>query len=122
MKAGKHLKIAGALQIALGLLTLIPGAFYVAEIIQNPQVFEGDGLAGLILVALFFAFCFLSGGAQVWFGCALARQKQWTTNVGGFICCALGFLNPLGIVISAYTLWVLVQVRSEKTERTEPVH
>lgn len=113
MKISKHLKIAGSLQIVLGLLALIPGAFYVAEFFKSPRVFDGAGFSELIPVMLFFTSAFLCGGAQVWFGYALVRQKQWTTQVGGFICCALGFLHPPGMVISGYTLWFLIQARSE---------
>ena len=119
MKWGKHLKIAGALQIVQALMTLAFSILYIIILIGELQ--EGSQALDarmLILVLLFFV-----GVCQLWFGISLITQKRWTTRLGGFIFCALGLPGfPVGTAISGYTIWVLIMVRGEDAKVTEPIN
>ena len=115
MTVSKHLKIAGVLQIVQSIPLLLFSAYYIAEILLGPQ--ELGELSEIIFMLSLFVLIFLCGGVVVWFGIALIKQKQWTRRVGGFICCVPGLLS-MPIVISVYTLWVLVRMNKEEA-RTE---
>ena len=115
MKWSKHLKIAGALQIAHSFM-LIPFAviyviLYIRDLQEGSHTFE-------LLMALILALALFVGVCQLWFGISLAMQKRWTTGVVGYICCgpSLIFFPPL--IIAAYTIWGLVQTNKQKEQLT----
>lgn len=60
-----------------------------------------------------------TGSVFTTFRYSLIRQKQWIYCVGGYICCIPCLISD-PVVISAYSLWGLLQVRLE-TKETEPV-
>jgi hypothetical protein len=126
MNASTHLKISGVLQIVQGVMMLLFGAYGVVGNFFNspwPDSLEPGELSEIIYIILIIACIFLAGGLQVWFGRSLVMQKQWTTRVGGFICCIPG-LCSWPFLISVYTLVVLVmvQVNKKKAKKTEPIN
>lgn len=113
MKTGKHQKIAGALQIVQSFPPLLMSSYYFTELIAalrsgSPE-FE---LHEAIVMSLIIVLIFLIGTVLVWFGYSLIREKPWTSRIGGFICCVPGLI-AFPYVISAYTLWVVLQVNKE---------
>ena len=126
MNTGKHLKIAGVLQIVHGIILFLFGIYGVVGNFFNPRSdsLEAGELPEVILIILILTAIFLAGGVQVWFGRSLVLQKQWTARVGGFILCVVSALHGglEGIVIGGYTLWVLIMVRGENAKATEPIN
>jgi hypothetical protein len=115
MKRSKHIIIAGALQVAQS-LTLITGAgryifIYICQLQEGSQTLD-DRMVILALILLY-------GACLLWFGISLLLQKQWTRQVAGIICCALGLVVfPIGTAISGYTFWVLLQANRLKEKPT----
>jgi hypothetical protein len=74
------------------------------------------------LTLLISPIIILGGVVQIWFGISLIMQKQWTSQIAGFIICAIfGLVGiPVGTVVNGYTLWVLIMVRGEDAKVTEP--
>jgi uncharacterized membrane protein HdeD (DUF308 family) len=109
MNTTKHMRIAGILQTLQSLMFSTFGIWYVILYIQDLQkgshTFEFQ-------MALLLAFLVFIGICQLWFGISLAMQKGWTKRIGGYICCipSLIFSTP-PVIVGAYTIWVLVQVR-----------
>ncbi len=126
MTIDRHLKIAGALQVAQGIFSLLFGSVIVFLNIRDLRRMSGpdwqvSSAVTFWLIALVLAIAFLVGGFQVWFGRSLAKQKRWATRVVGFIWCFLGLFSfPIGTIINGYTLWVLVQIDKWETRMTEP--
>jgi hypothetical protein len=123
MNISKHLKIAGAFQVAGGIMMLAFGIYGVIGNFFNPWA-DGSSktpFSEFIYVIFVLALIFLLGGFQTWFGISLVKQKRWPTRIGGFIFCAIGLIGfPVGTAISGYILWVLIMVRREDARVTEP--
>ena len=117
MNSSKHLKIAGALQIAQSIPVFLFSGSYLIAYIRELQ--EGSqALDDRMLIIISILLC---GAGLLSFGISLIMKKQWTTRVGGFIFCALGLPGiPIGTAISGYTLWVVIMVRGENKKETEP--
>jgi uncharacterized membrane protein len=116
MNTGKHLKIAGALQFVPGSMWLLFGSFAVVRIILD-LLAGSQELSEMLdpLTLLISPIIILGGVVQIWFGISLIMQKQWTSQIAGFIICAIfGLVGiPVGTVVNGYTLWVLMQVKKE---------
>lgn len=110
MKAIMHMQIAGALQIVLSipLLLLCIGMFGGG---YPPEFFS------LLPYWMYALFLFVVG-IELLFGISLFKKKRWVGGAGGFICCVPGlFYGLIGIVISVYTLWVLIVQVNKKDEK-----
>ena len=122
MNIKKHLKIAGALQVAGGINMLAFGIYGVVGNFFNspwPDSLEPGELSEIIYVILILALIFLLGGVQTWVGISIVMQKRWTTRIGVLIFCALGLVGfPVGTAISGYILWVLIMARGEYAKAT----
>jgi hypothetical protein len=120
MNISKHLKIAGVLQVIQGIMMLLFGLYGVFGNFFNPWADSPEWeFSKSTRIILMLTLIFLFGGIQTWFGFSLARQRQWTTRVGGFICCVLGFFS-FPPVFSLYAFVVLLLVNKAKTRVTEP--
>jgi hypothetical protein len=124
MTIDKHLKIAGSMQAALGIIGALQCIATVALLFYNlfrpfgGTYFESDFFLFQFFVLILFS---LICGLQIWVGCSLAQQKRWATRVVGFIWCYFGLFSfPIGTAINGYTLWILVQI--DKTETIRQSH
>ena len=126
MSIDKHLKIAGAIQVAQGIIGL-PWCMVVVMLFNRDLHRPIDGVCAQSDGIIFWlpALAFMIGSIlcvfQIWFGRSLAKQKRWATRVAGFIWCFVGlFAFPSGTVINGYTLWILVQIDKMETIKAEP--
>ena len=122
MTIEKHLRIAGGLQVAWGIVGLLVGfvaavlaGMDLARLTSTPTGWD-ELWAGLWLPALMVSLLFCIAAFQIWFGRCVAKGRRWAVRIIGFVWCFLGLFSfPLGTAVNAYTLWVLVQVDKRET-------
>jgi hypothetical protein len=109
-----HIKLLGWLNIGLGILGLLIGAF-VFLILVGVGTISGDQEAMMILgvVGVFVGgFLVLLSLPGIIAGYGLLRRQTWAR----YLALIVGFLSlfnvPVGTLIGGYTLWVLLQDRA----------
>jgi hypothetical protein len=117
-----HLKVLGALQIALGAIGLMMAMFLVlvfggaAGIVSssgNPDASFAVPIIGLTGMAL-VTFLTLTSLPSIVIGIGLLRRRSWARIAGIVISIISLMMIPFGTVVGAYGLWVLF---SKDTER-----
>lgn len=111
-----HVKILGILYLISGGLFLL-GALVLATTMAGAGLLAQDAgifalLSGLgVVIAGFLALLGLPGLIAGW---GLLQHKSWSRVLG----LVLGFVNlvnfPIGTLLGAYSLWVLLQPETER--------
>jgi hypothetical protein len=116
----EHVTAVGILQIGLGILGLLASCIVLAGTI-GPGIIalmaEGDTLPLSILAIVGGAvslFVFVLSVPGIIGGIGLLRYRPWARYLV-MILAALGLVNiPIGTLVGAYTIWVLVQDKTAK--------
>jgi hypothetical protein len=125
-----HVKVLGVIYLALGGLLLVLALFLavtvggVAGIIgvsADPEdaaiAIPVLGLAGTALAAFFGLF----GLPSLIVGYGLINYRPWA-RVVGIVLSAISLINiPIGTIVGAYALWVLLNKETERLFSTGPV-
>jgi hypothetical protein len=123
-----HVKVLGALQIALGamslfgalILTLVfVGGFGAVSVSGDPDAAKAlpfIGVAGIVLVG-FLLVLSLPG---IITGIGLLRLRPWA-RVAGIVLSIIGLVAvPFGTAIGVYGLWVLFSTDTERLFAAQP--
>jgi hypothetical protein len=110
-----HVTAVGVLHIGLGVLGILVSCIVLAGTIGPGLIalqVEGDALPLSILAivgGVVSAFVLLLSVPGIIGGVGLLRYKPWARYLV-MILAALGLVNiPVGTIVGAYTIWVLVQ-------------
>ncbi len=124
-----HVKVLGALQIAMGafglvgagLLALIfGGAAGIAGATGDPQATIAVPIIGITGIAL-VVFMLALSVPGVFVGIGLIGRKPWA-RVAGIVLSVFGLMFvPFGTVIGIYGLWVLFSKDTEKLFSASPL-
>ena len=115
---GTHVKVLGALQIAMGAiglsaalgLVLVFGGAAGGVNAHGDPVFQATGLAFIALVT-FLAIISLP---NIVIGIGLIRLRPWARIAGMVICVLSLMMIPVGTVVGIYGLWVLFKRDTER--------
>lgn len=117
-----HVKVLGALEIALGalglfaavvLLFVFGGAASIVGLSGDPEAAIAMPIIGITGMALVTFLVVLSLPGVI-IGIGLIRLRPWA-RIAGIVLCILGLMAmPFGTIVSVYGLWVLF---SKETER-----
>ena len=116
MKLSEHVKILGALYIALSFPNVI-AAIIVSTVFVGSGILSQDPQAAAILnlvgsLITYFLIIISVPGLIAGFG--LIARKNWAR----LLAVVMGFLNlpnlPLGTAVGIYTFWVLLQDESDQ--------
>jgi hypothetical protein len=106
-----HITAVGALSIGLSVLGILVGAF-VFVLLASIGFVAHDEDATSVLAIIGFAvgvFLFILSIPGIIGGIGLLKRKEWA-RILVLVTSALHLLNfPIGTVIGAYSIWVLVQ-------------
>jgi hypothetical protein len=125
-----HVKVLGVIYLALGGLLLVLALFLAVTVggvagIVGASADPEDaaiaipvlGLAGTALAAFFGLFALPS----LIVGYGLLSYRPWA-RVVGIVLSAISLINiPIGTIIGAYALWVLLNKETERLFSTGPV-
>jgi len=116
MKMEKHVKILGALYIALSVPNVF-AAIIVSTVFVGSGILSGDpeaaGILNLVgsLISYFLVIISIPGLIA---GFGLLARKNWAR----LLAVVMGFLNlpnvPMGTAVGIYTFWVLLQDESDE--------
>lgn len=116
MDMKKHVTVAGALRIGMGVLGLLIAAFVFIAIVGGGLI-SGDRDAIAItsvvgtVIGGFFGLISLPNIIAGW---GLIRFKPWA-RILTLILAALDLVNvPVGTLLGIYTIWVILQDETEK--------
>jgi hypothetical protein len=116
MDMKKHVTVAGALRIGMGVLGLLIAAFVFIAIVGGGLI-SGDRDAIAItsvvgtVISGFFGLISLPNIIAGW---GLIRFKPWA-RILTLILAALDLVNvPVGTLLGIYTIWVILQDETEK--------
>lgn len=117
-----HVKVLGALEIALGalglfaavvLLFVFGGAASIVGVSGDPEAAIAMPIIGITGMALVTFLVVLSLPGLI-IGIGLIRLRPWA-RIAGIVLCILGLMAmPFGTIVGVYGLWVLF---SKDTER-----
>ncbi len=117
-----HVKVLGALEIALGtlglfaaviLLFIFGGAASIVGVSGEPEAAIAIPIIGITGMALVTFLVVLSLPGVI-IGIGLIRLRPWA-RIAGIVLCILGLMAmPFGTIVGVYGLWVLF---SKDTER-----
>src|SRR5450759_1803867 len=117
-----HVKVLGALEIALGalglfaaviLLFVFGGAASIVGVSGDPEAAIAMPIIGITGMALVTFLVVLSLPGVI-IGIGLIRLRPWA-RIAGIVLCILGLMAmPFGTIVGVYGLWVLF---SKDTER-----
>ncbi len=117
-----HVKVLGALEIALGalglfaavvLLFVFGGAASIVGLSGDPEAAIAMPIIGITGMALVTFLVVLSLPGLI-IGIGLIRLRPWA-RIAGIVLCILGLMAmPFGTIVGVYGLWVLF---SKDTER-----
>jgi hypothetical protein len=125
-----HVKVLAVLYIALGALGVIGALFLMlvfgaaagsVGVSGDPDAAVALPFIGLVGTGLvIFMLAISVPGVVVGFG--LLKLKPWA-RIGGIVLCAINLINiPIGTVLGAYGLWVLLTGETERLfDSTTPV-
>ena len=107
----KHVTLAGAFNLALGILGIlgvIVGSAMMATLVGYIEEPEGAAIA-VLAVSLGFSYLAISSVAQIIFAVGLLKRRSWS-RVPMIIVSAVKLLDiPLGTALGIYTIWVMIQ-------------
>ncbi|MBL8215000.1 MAG: hypothetical protein JNK87_30050 [Bryobacterales bacterium] len=122
-----HLKVAGLLNIALGVLGLLFTVFTLV-------LFGGP--RGVLLINArqggsttttegFFTMCaivylFLMAGPLIGVGLGLIRYQEWARNLGMILSIFSLVIIPVGTIVGIHSLWVLTSFEVEPLFKNPP--
>src|SRR5947209_5165813 len=115
---GTHVKVLGALQVALGaiglfaalVLVLVFGGAAGGVNAHGDPVLQAIGLAFIALVT----FLVIISLPAIVIGIGLIRLRPWA-RIAGMVMCILSLMMiPLGPVVGIYGLWVLFNRDTER--------
>lgn len=116
MKMEKHVKVLGALYIALSVPNIF-AALIVSTVMMGSGLLSGDPEATAILNtvgSLISYFLVIISIPSLVVGFGLLARKNWARLVAVI----MGFINlpniPLGTAVGVYTFWVLLQDESDE--------
>jgi hypothetical protein len=116
MDMKKHVTVAGALRIGMGVLGLLIAAFVFVAVVGGGLI-SGDRDAFAItsvvgtVIGGFFGLISLPNVIAGW---GLIRFKPWA-RILTLILSALDLVNvPIGTLLGIYTIWVVLQDETEK--------
>jgi len=116
MDMRKHVTVAGALRIGMGVLGLLIAAFVFVAVVGGGLI-SGDRDAFAItsvvgtVIGGFFGLISLPNIIAGW---GLIRFKPWA-RILTLILSALDLVNvPIGTLLGIYTIWVVLQDETEK--------
>ena len=120
-----HVKVLGALQIAMGSLCLFgalvlalvfAGGFGAASLSDDPDAAIALPFIGITGMALVIAVTVFSLPGII-VGIGLFRLRPWA-RIAGIVLCLLSLIMiPFGTLLGAYGLWVLFAGETEKLFR-----
>ncbi len=125
-----HVKVLAVLYIVLGALGVLSAlllmmVFGVAAgsvgVSGDPDAAVALPIIGFVGTGLFIFLLAISlPGVIVGFG--LLKLKSWA-RIGGIVLCAINLINiPIGTILGAYGLWVLLNGETERLFASTPVH
>jgi hypothetical protein len=116
-----HVKVLGALQIALGaiglmtallLILVFGGAAGIVRASDDPQAWVAIPIIGLTGMAL-VVFLLATSLPGVIVGVGLLRHRAWA-RIAGIVLSIIGLMMiPFGTVVGVYGLWVLFSKDAE---------
>lgn len=125
-----HVKVLAVLYIVLGALGVLSAlllmmVFGVAAgsvgVSGNPDAAVALPIIGFVGTGLvIFLLAISLPGVIVGFG--LLKLKPWA-RIGGIVLCAINLINiPIGTILGAYGLWVLLNGETERLFTGTPLH
>lgn len=125
-----HVKVLAVLYIVLGALGVLSAlllmmVFGVAAgsvgVSGDPDAAVALPIIGFVGTGLFIFLLAISlPGVIVGFG--LLQLKSWA-RIGGIVLCAINLINiPIGTILGAYGLWVLLNGETERLFASTPLH
>lgn len=123
-----HVKVLGALQIAMGSLCLfgalvlalvVAGGFGAASLSDDPDAAIALPFIGITGAALVMFLLVLSLPGIVT-GIGLLRLRPWA-RIAGIVLSILGLMAmPIGTIVGVYGLWVLFSKDTERLFAAQP--
>jgi hypothetical protein len=116
MDMRKHVTVAGALRIGMGVLGLLIAGFIFVAVVGG-GLLSGDrdaiaitGVVGTVIGGFFGLISIPS----IFAGWGLIRFKSWA-RILSLILSALDLVNvPIGTLLGVYTIWVVLQDETER--------
>ncbi len=122
-----HLKVAGLLNMALGVLGLLSTLFTLALfggprgvlLINARQGGSATTTEGLLTMCA-IVYLFLMAGPLIGVGFGLIRYQEWARDLGMILSIFSLVIIPVGTIVGIHSLWVLTSFEVEPLFKNPP--